>query len=342
MNYPVEDNLVPLTELAENLEFSPKKQIFEEESYIPIEFIEAELLFSDSDFQRLINQALIRKARKFDKDLVRPLYVFKRPNGKYSVADGQHQGIIGILHTSKGKKLKLPCQVRRHPKDYTLEECLAEEATFFKKLNFRRRNVGKVDKLRADIAIGDEHAQEIEGKLQDMGIHIEMIGDPKGVAVHGYDKIMEAHEKYKVPNVQRAIKKYQQLQNDPTAPKWNDTDKPLNAGLLGGMAAIYAMLNGKGDLGFGDRNYALQYYMDFYLKKVRPIGKQSLMDLTGGVKQDVLIARRIVQKCNAFMEADFITKRDGTPFKQDTSIGEGILESAELGDPSKLDKKADD
>ena len=82
--------------------------------------------------------------------------------------------------------------------------------------------------------------------------------------------------------------------------------------------------------------------MDFYLKKVRPIGKQSLMDLTGGVKQDVLIARRIVQKCNAFMEADFITKRDGTPFKQDTSIGEGILESAELGDPSKLDKKADD
>ena len=340
MNYSQEDNLVPLTELAAKLGFTPKKESFDEESYIELKLIDAELLYSDADFQRLINQGMIRQARMFDQNLVRPLYVFERPNGKYSVADGQHQGIIGILYTQQGGKLKLPCQVRRHPKDYNLEQCLAEEANFFKKLNFRRRNVGKVDKLRADISIGDEHAQEIEGKLQDMGIHIEMIGDPKGVAVHGYDKIMEAHEKYKVPNVQRAIKKYQQLQNDPTAPKWNDTDKPLNAGLLGGMAAIYAMLNGKGDLGFGDRNYALQYYMDFFLKKVRPIGKQSLMDLTGGVKQDVLIARRIVQKCNAFMEADFITKRDGTPFKQDTSIGEGILESSGLGDPGKLDKNA--
>ncbi len=269
--------------------------------------------------------------------MVRPLYVFERPNGKYSVADGQHQGIIGILHTSKGKKLKLPCQVRRHPKDYTLEECLAEEANFFKKLNFRRRNVGKVDKLRADIAIGDDKAKAIEEKLIDMGVNIDLIGDPEGVPVFGYDKIMEAHKKYGTSNITRAIQKYQQLQEDPKSPKWdNDTDKPLNAGLLGGIAAIYFMLNGGGDLGYGEKHYALKYYLDHYLKKVRPIGKKSLMDGAGGVKQDVLIARRIVDKCNALIETDVITKKNGETLMQ--TIGEDTMRSAGLGDPSILEE----
>ncbi len=336
MNYAQEDNLVPLTELATKLGFTPKKEFFDEESYIDIKLIEAELLYSDGDFQRLINQGMIRQASKFDAHLVRPLYVFERPNGKFSVADGQHEGIIGVLYTVQGGKLKLPCQVRRHPKDYTLEECLKTEANFFKKLNFRRRNVGKVDKLRADIAIGDDKACKIEEKLIDMGIHIEMIGDPEGVPVYGYDKIMEAHKKYGTSNIDRAIAKYQQLQEDPKAPKWNDDDKPLNAGLLGGMAAIYFMLNGGGDLGFGEKHYALKYYMDHYLKKVRPIGKKSLMDLTGGVKQDVLIARRIVDKCNALIETDVITKKDGTPLMQ--TIGEDVMKSAGLGDPSILEE----
>ena len=336
MNYSQEDNLVPLTELAAKLGFTPKKESFDEESYIELKLIDAELLYSDADFQRLINQGMIRQARMFDQNLVRPLYVFERPNGKYSVADGQHQGIIGILYTQQGGKLKLPCQVRRHPKDYNLEQCLAEEANFFKKLNFRRRNVGKVDKVRADFAIGDDKAKAIEERLIDMGVHIELIGDPEGVPVYGYDKIMEAQKKYGTSNITRAIQKYQQLQEDPKSPKWNDTDKPLNAGLLGGMAAIYFMLNGGGDLGFGEKHYALKYYMDHYLKKVRPIGKKSLMDLTGGVKQDVLIARRIVDKCNALIETDVITKKNGETLMQ--TIGEDTMRSAGLGDPSILEE----
>ena len=335
MNYPLEDNLVPLTELAVNLRFSPKKQEFNEDSYIPIEFIEAELLFSDPDFQRLINQGVIRKAGKFDKDLVRPLYVFERPNGRYSTADGQHEGIIGILYTVQGGKLKLPCQVRKHPKNYTLEECLAVEANFFKLLNFRRRNVGKVDKLRADIAIGDDLALETEEKLKDMGVNIDLIGDPTGVAVHGYDKIMEAHSKYGTSNIQRAIQKYQQLQNDSKSPKWNDIDKPLNGGLIGGISAIYFLLNGGGELGFGDKNYALEHYMNFYLKNAKPTGKKSIMSDTAGVTQDVLIARRIVDKCNALIENDVINKKDGSPLQ--VTIGEDIMKGAGLGDPSKLD-----
>ena len=335
MNYPLEDKLVPLTELAANVGFTPKKEIFKEKDYIEIELIDANLLYSDTDFQRLINQGMIRKAKKFDVNLVRPLYVFERPNGRYSVADGQHEGIIGILYTLQGEQLKLPCQVRRHPKNYSLEECLADEAHFFKLLNFRRRNVGKVDKHRADIAIGDDLALETEEKLKDMGVNIDLIGDPTGVAVHGYDKIMEAHSKYGTSNIHHAIKKIQELKSDAYAPKWNDDDKPINAGLLGGIAAIYFMLTGGGDLGYGDKNYALKYYMDRFLKKVRPTGKKSLMDGAGGVKQDVLIARRIIDKCNALIEVDTITKKDGNPLSQ--TIGEETMKSAGLEDPSKID-----
>lgn len=335
MNYSLADNLVPLTELAANIGFNPKKEIFKEEDYIKIEHIPANQLYSDTDFQRLINEGMIRRATKFNKDLVRPLYVFERPNGKYSVADGQHEGIIGILYTLQGGDLNLPCQVRRHPKDYTLEECLADEAHFFKALNFRRRNVGKVDKLRADIAIGDERAIEIEEKLIDMGVNIDLIGDPTGVRIHGYDKIMEAHSKYGTSNIQRAIKKVQELKSDAFAPKWNDDDKALNAGLVSGIAAIYFMLNGGGDLGWGDKHYALSTYMDCFLKKVQPFGKKSLTDLTGGVKQDVLIARRIVDKCNALIESDILLKKDGNVLSQ--TIGEETMKSAGLEDPSKID-----
>ena len=335
MNYPIDDGLIPLTELAANLAFSPKKELFDEESYIPIVLLEANLLFADPEFQRLINKGLIKKAKRFDKDLVRPLYVFKRPNGKYSTADGQHEGIIAILYTVQGGKIMLPCQVREHPSHYTLEECLAVEANFFKLLNFRRRNVGKVDKLRADIAIGDELAQEIEQKLIDMNVNIDMIGDPTGVAVYGYDKLMEAHEKYGTSNIHRSIKKYQDLQDDPKAPKWNDIDKPLNGGLIGGLSAIYFLLNGGGDLGFGDKNYALNYYLDNFLKNAKPTGKKSIMSDTGGVTQDILIARRIVDKCNALIENDVINKKDGSSLQ--VTIGEETMKSAGLGDPSKID-----
>ena len=36
MNYPEQDNLVPLTVLAKTLGFTPKKESFDEESYIEL------------------------------------------------------------------------------------------------------------------------------------------------------------------------------------------------------------------------------------------------------------------------------------------------------------------
>ena len=338
MNYPENDGLICMSELASSLNFAPKKELFDDSDenggYIPIELIELDKLHCDPEFQRLLNQGVIRKANKFDRDLVRPLYVFKRPNGKYSVADGQHESVIGFLYTTQAGKLKIPAQVRVHPEHYTLEKCLAVEANFFKLLNFRRRNVGKVDKLRADIAIQDDLALSIEQKLIDMNVNIDGIGAPNGYKVKGYDKVMEAHESYGVSNVHRAIEKYVELQNDAKYPKWNDIEKPLNGGLIGGLAAVYFMLNGGGDLGFGDKNHALTTYMNQYLGKLKPTGKGSVMDGAAGVSQDVLIARRIVSKCNALMETDHITKRNGETFS--VEIGEDVLKSCGLGDPSTL------
>ena len=62
---------------------------------------------------------MIRSAEEFDADLVRPLYVFVRPNGKHSVADGQHETVIGILYTTQSGELLIPCQIRPHPKHFT-------------------------------------------------------------------------------------------------------------------------------------------------------------------------------------------------------------------------------
>ena len=50
------------------------------------------------------------------------------------------------------------------------------------------------------------------------------------------------------------------------------------------------------------------------------------MSDTGGVTQDILIARRIVDKCNALIENDVINKKDGSSLQ--VTIGEETMKSA--------------
>jgi len=330
MNYPEQDNLVPLTELAVDLGFTPKKKDFDLDRYIPIKLIPVKKLFTDPEFQRLLNGNMIRSAGEYDPDLVRPLYVFLRPNGKYSTADGQHEGVISILYTTQGGDVLVPCQVREHSKDFTLQQCLDVEANFFKKLNFNRTNVGVIQRLRADIALKDDDALEIQDQLNDMGVSIEGIGDPDGVPVNGYKKLMDAHKKYGLASVTKAIKLYKSHQQDPEAPKWNDVGKPLVGGLIGGLAALYHLLP---FLGNGDKNYALNYYLENNLRKDKPLGKKSLMSDIGGDLQSVLFARRVVSSCNTLVSQGYITKKNGKPLQVD--IEETSMSNAGLGDPSK-------
>lgn len=330
-NYPEVDNLVPLIQIADNLGFKPTKNKFDPKDYIPITLLKVKELYSDKDFQRLLNISMIRKAKHFDPYLCRPLYVFKRPNGKYSVVDGQHTGTIGYLYCDEGGDMYLPCQVREHDSDATLEECVVQEANFFKQLNFRRRNVGKVEKLRADIAIGDDEALKIEEKLIDMGVNVEMIGDPDGLPVYGYDKLMEAHKKYHLGNVRKAIALYDELNQDKRVSKW-DPDKELNGGLIGGLSAVYYLIDT--ELGGGDKAFAISVYLNNFLKNSTP---KSLIEGTAGVSQSVLIARRIVDQCNTLVVNGVIKKRNGETLKQ--IIGEELLAKAGLGDPSKTNEE---
>ena len=333
MTYSKEDNLVLITSIADNLGFKPDKSEFDVEKYIPITLLKVKELYCDPSFQRLINRAMIKKAKGFDPNLCRPLYVFKRPNGKYSVVDGQHTTTIGYLYTDDAGDLVVPCQVREHNVNLTEEECVTQEANFFKLLNFRRRNVGKVEKLRADIAIGDDEALKIEEKLISMGVNVELIGDPNGLPVYGYDKLMEAHKKYKLPNVRKAIQLYDQLNQDKKAPKW-DRDKDLNGGLIGGLAAIYYLIDA--ELGSGDKAHGMVVYLENFLQNSTP---KSLTDKTAGVSQSVLIARRIVDKFNALVENSIILKRNKEPLQQ--TIGEKTLSEAGLADPSKISEDDD-
>ncbi len=329
MNYPQEDNLVPLTQLAANLGFTPKKKDFNEEDYIPVTLVSARLLYADEDFQRLLNQSMIRSAEEYDPHLVRPLYVFVRPNGKHSVADGQHETVIGILYTTQSGDLLIPCQVRVHPKDSTLQDCINVEANFFKKLNFNRTNVGLIDRLRADIALRDQDALDIETKLKDMGVNIEGLGNPEGVPVNGFRKLMEAHDSFTLKCVTDAIDLIQKHQEDDNAPKWIKSDKALAGGLIAGISALYHLLP---YLGRGDKNYALKTYLDINLREDKPLGKKSLMSDIGGDLQTVLFARRVVSSCNTLIKHGVIRKKDGT--KLQVEIEETVLTKAGLGDPS--------
>jgi len=329
---PENDKLEPITNLASTLNFTHNKDDFDKGKYLPIIYIKARDLHVDTNFQRFLSHTMIKTAKSFDPHLVRPLYVFKRPDGKYSVADGQHQVVIGILYTNLGKDVELPCQVREHDKDATLEECMIIEAEFFKALNFRRRNVGTVDKLRADIAIGEEGAMKKEDKLNDMGIRIENIGCQDGPEVWGLDKILEAHTNYGLSNVIKAIELYISYQNNKLAVKWNDVDKPLKGGLTCGIAAIFYLLDNH--LGKGDKSYALGEYINKHLWKTSPTGKDSIEHNTGGVKQGVLIARRIISQCNHLIDLQILTKKNGDYLSQ--KIGEDVLLAAGLGDPSKM------
>ena len=51
MNYPDQDNLVPLTELAVDLGFTPKKKDFDPDRYIPIKLIPVKKLLLIQNFK---------------------------------------------------------------------------------------------------------------------------------------------------------------------------------------------------------------------------------------------------------------------------------------------------
>ena len=323
---PSNDNLIAITEIADNLGFTARKHDFNEEDYIEITPVPVSELYTDKEYQRLLNKAMIKKAGRFDAKLCRPLAVFERPDGKKTIADGQHTSTIGYLYTNQSGDLCVPCQIIPHPKDRSLEECVAVEAKYFEDLNKNRTNVGAIETLRSGIAYGNKDSIEKEQKLVTMGVHIEQIGDTSGNEVSGLTRILEAYDigdnsKY----AKKAIDTYADLIEDQNSPNWSES--PLLGSLVAGLARVWYL---RDNLGRGDKGYVVQKYLTERLKKTSP---KILTEGTSGNSQSHLIAVRIVTKINTLIEEDVLTKRDGTPLKH--QISEGELKDSDIIDPTK-------
>tara|TARA_Y100000816_G_C26038936_1_gene544088 strand:+ start:166 stop:1224 length:1059 start_codon:yes stop_codon:yes gene_type:complete len=301
-------------------------------------FMKVRDLFIDEDFQRLVRINWVKSRKEFKPHLIRPIYVMRRPDGSHSTVDGQHSAIIAVLYTVDGYNTYLPIQLLEH-NNMTNEECKIFESKRFIELNDEKSNVKGVDKLRAGIAYKNEDAIQTENVLKLLKLKVENIGDPDGLSVSGYNKLMQAYNTYGLPNVDNAIRLYKKHREDAKATKWKD-DKDYLGSLIGGLSAVYYLLNGKpsdkiGALGDGDKRYALITYLENFLKNVTPVGNKdrALTFNTAGNKEAVLIARKIISQCNICMEQKYITKKNGDEIKED--IGETVLTEAGLGDPSK-------
>lgn len=305
------DNLSPLTEIADSLGLVVRKQSFDAD-YIPIEMVAIKDLYSDAKYQRLLNRSMIKKAGTFDSSLCRPLAVFQRPDGKKVIDDGQHTATIGYLYTTQAENLDVPCQVIRHSKDSSLEECIAIEAKYFEDLNKNRTNVGAIETLRSGIAYGNKDALEKEQKLLQMSVHIQQIGDTSGYEVSGFSRVLEAYDIGENPKYsKKAIDIYADLIEDKSSPNWSES--PMLGSVIAGLAQVLYL---RDCLGKGDKGYAVQKYLEERLKNTNP---KSLQEHTSGNGQSDLIALRIVNKINTLIEEAVLTKRDGTPLKHQIS-----------------------
>ena len=326
------DNLIPLTELADSLGIKSKKKPFDVDRYLPVELIPVRSLHVDKKYQRLIHKAMIKNAREFDPVLCRPIAVFKRPDGKYTISDGQHTSVIGYLYTKNAGELLIPCQVQSHDEDSDLKVCVSKEAQFFEDINKNRTNVTQVERLRCGIAYEDKDALETEQKLISMGVSIDGIGADCGLPVKGYSKILEAH-KVGLEYAKKAIHKYNKLNEDPTLPSWkNGVD--LSGALISGLTRVYNLIE---SLGNGEKSYVVKTYMDERLKKFSP---DKLTKDTAGQKQSHLIALKIVNRINSLIDEDVLTKQDGTILKH--TISPGDLKNAGIVDPTAEPLKSDD
>ena len=307
MNYDsTNEKLVPLTELADNLGIEKHviKKDFDPDTFIKTEMIEVRKLFVDEGYQRFINKAMIKNQSEYDPTLASDLDVFLRPNGKYATADGQHGGVIGYLYTTDGGKLKVPCKVRKHPKDYTLEQCEEAESKFFLEKNKNRTSVSQLDKLRSGICYQDAESLATLDKLISMGVVLENVGAEDGIEVQGLSKIIESYS-IGLEETKTAIDLYKSWTDDKSLANWKSGS--LKGSFIGGLARAFVLV---GTLGKGDKSYAFKKYV------TENLGKRASMDTlhkgSTGSSQSHTIAMKIINRFNTLVDEGFIHKKDGS------------------------------
>ena len=288
--------------------------------FIPVTYIPLKKLTVDPKYQRLINTNFIRKAEEFKPKFVKPLSVFKRPDGDLVVVDGQHTSVLAATYVQDPEDFKLPCQVQVHPSNFTIDQCKKAEAKYFKEFNTLRNKVSSVAKLRADIAQGEKYALDLENSFKALNIHVELIGAPDDGTnnVIGFDKLKAALGKYSSSHVRKAIETYKGLNRDTSKLcKWT---KPLNGGLILGLAAAYSFLDSLSVTNSGDK---YENFNTFLNTAIKHYTVDSFVTLTAGPIQDILILEKILKVYHVLSPATGWTSigdKSWTDWRTDTGI----------------------
>ncbi len=288
--------------------------------FLPVTYIPLNDLTVDPKYQRLINTSFIRKAKRFKPKFVKPLSVFKRPDGTLVVVDGQHTSILAATYVQNPANFKLPCQVQVHASHLTTEQCEKDEAKYFKEFNTLRNKVSSVAKLRADIAQGAEYARDLERKFKALNIHVELIGAPDDGTngVKGYDKLRVALGKYDSSHVRKAIETYKGHNRDTSKLcKWS---KPLNGGFIFGLAAAYSFLDSLSVTNTGER---YENFNTFLNTAIKHYSVDSFTINTAGPIQDILILEQILKVYHVLSPANdwtSIGEKSWSDWRTDTGI----------------------
>lgn len=320
------DGLISLLDFADNLGIVGIRKEIRPEDFPNIKDVMLSELYIDEKYQRLLNESMIKKAGRFDPSLYSPLRLYRRPDGKYAVVDGQHESVLAAVYGMESKKITLQAQIFEHVSNSTIEECTEVEAKLFKEVNVNRTAVSQVAQLRTDIAANVKEAMQVRDTLVELGVHVEKIGHSEGYSVKGYAKLMEAVNTYDLSTVKEAIKYYNQLlTSTKSASKWKTKKSAdLQGSMIGGLSAVMYLKNSL-NKGTARRTGLVNFIeSELIANKLTP---KELSDKTAGNAQFVLIARRFVDEYRSALAYGAI---EGSP------IGEDTLANYGLGDPSKV------
>lgn len=142
--------------------------------------IEQVLDFKVEDkYQRDLSPKKLTEYGMLDFNLLIPALVSERPkslddySGTY-IIDGQHKGIKYVDSDYPGEGFC--AMVLKHDENATLVEVEEAEAKAFLAINTKRKQLTQVDKLRADLIVGDETAQRVYDLMSAMDYHCDDFG----------------------------------------------------------------------------------------------------------------------------------------------------------------------
>ena len=306
-------NVLTLVAGLIKLGISGVQKTFTENDFLKVVYIPIKDLKIDPKYQRLINKSFIKKAKEFEPYLVKPLSVFKRPNGDYMIVDGQHTACLAATYVAHDNgNFKLPCQVQVHPANYTAEECEEAEAKYFKRFNSLRNIVSSVAKLRSDIAQGAKYATRLENNFKTLGIQVEGIGaeDDGTNLVKGYDRLRQAIGKYG-----SLTKEAVDLYKGHNASKENKWTQPLNGGMILGLAATIHFVNNY--IGDARKKEGFLKYLHGIMSSQRVA---IFIKKTQGPQMDVLILENIIGHYNMCVAIPGVLDYPAIGMEKDDSI----------------------